>query len=112
MSTVSSQIDHLLNETRRFAPPAEFAAQAVATTELYEQAAEDLEGFWADRARELVHWHTPFTEVLDWPDPPFARWFADCRASRPSIWATTCARHTAHAATKRYASSPPSVSTR
>src|SRR5690606_5859789 len=77
MSTASSQIDHLLNETRRFAPPAEFAAQAVATAELYEQAAEDLEGFWAERARELVHWHTPFTEVLDWNNPPFAKWFAD-----------------------------------
>ncbi len=77
MSTASSQIDHLLNETRRFAPPAEFAAQAVATAELYEQAAEDLEGFWAERARELVHWHTPFTEVLDWTNPPFAKWFAD-----------------------------------
>ena len=77
MTTVGSQIDHLLNETRRFAPPEEFAAQAVATAELYERAEADLEGFWADQARELVHWHTPFTEVLDWSNPPFARWFAD-----------------------------------
>ncbi|MBN9153277.1 MAG: acetate--CoA ligase [Microbacterium sp.] len=74
---MSSQIDHLLNETRRFAPSPAFAAEAVGTAELYERAATDREGFWGDQARELLHWHTPFTEVLDWSNPPFARWFAD-----------------------------------
>lgn len=74
---MSSQIDHLLNETRRFAPSPAFAAEAVGTAELYESAAADREGFWGDQARELLHWHTPFTEVLDWSNPPFARWFAD-----------------------------------
>jgi acetyl-CoA synthetase len=73
---MSSQIDHLLNETRRFAPSAAFAENAVAGAELYERAREDREGFWAEQAREL-HWHTPFTEVLDWSTPPFAKWFAD-----------------------------------
>lgn len=73
---MSSQIDHLLNETRRFAPAASFAAQAVADRSLYERAAADREGFWADQAREL-HWHTPFTRVLDWSHPPFAEWFGD-----------------------------------
>jgi acetyl-CoA synthetase len=74
---MSSQIDHLLSETRRFAPPEQFAAEAVATAELYERAAADREGFWADQARELLHWHTPFTQALDWSNPPFATWFAD-----------------------------------
>lgn len=73
---MSSQIDHLLNETRRFAPSAEFSAQAVAQRDLYERAAADREGFWADQAREL-HWHKPFSQVLDWSTPPFAEWFAD-----------------------------------
>ncbi|MBN9202493.1 MAG: acetate--CoA ligase [Microbacterium sp. SCN 70-18] len=73
---MSTQIDHLLNETRRFSPPDGFAAQAVGSADLYARAAEDREGFWADQAREL-HWHTPFTEVLDWSTPPFARWFDD-----------------------------------
>ncbi|WP_431795204.1 acetate--CoA ligase [Microbacterium enclense] len=73
---MSSQIDHLLTETRRFAPSAEFAANAVADASLYERAASDREGFWADQAREL-HWHTPFTKTLDWSNPPFAEWFAD-----------------------------------
>lgn len=73
---MSSQIDHLLNETRRFAPSAAFADAAIGDRELYERAAADREGFWADQAREL-HWHTPFTKVLDWSNPPFAEWFAD-----------------------------------
>ncbi|MGQ2915431.1 acetate--CoA ligase [Microbacterium aurantiacum] len=73
---MSTQIDHLLNETRRFSPPDGFAAQAVGSADLYARAAEDREGFWADQARGL-HWHTPFTEVLDWSTPPFARWFGD-----------------------------------
>ncbi|AXA95105.1 acetate--CoA ligase [Microbacterium sp. PM5] len=73
---MSSQIDHLLNETRRFAPSPEFAADAVATAGLYTQADADRDGFWAEQARSL-HWHTPFTQVLDWTNPPFAQWFAD-----------------------------------
>lgn len=73
---MSSQIDHLLNEDRRFAPSEDFAANAVATAELYERAASDREGFWAEQAREL-HWHTPFTQTLDWSNPPFAKWFGD-----------------------------------
>ena len=73
---MSSQIDHLLNEDRRFAPPAAFTANAVATADLYTAAAADREAFWAEQARAL-HWHTPFTQVLDWTNPPFAQWFAD-----------------------------------
>ncbi|WP_245568554.1 acetate--CoA ligase [Nocardia concava] len=45
------------------------------TTET-DRAASDREGFWADQARRL-HWHRPFTRVLDWQDAPFAEWFAD-----------------------------------
>jgi acetyl-CoA synthetase len=74
---MSSQIDHLLNETRQFAPSAEFAAQAVAKPDVYDRARADREGFWGEQARELLHWHKPFTEVLDWSAPPFAKWFAD-----------------------------------
>ncbi|MBW1640092.1 acetate--CoA ligase [Microbacterium resistens] len=73
----SSQIDHLLNEDRRFPPSPEFAAQSIAKPELYDRAAADREGFWAEQSRELLHWHTPFTQVLDWSTPPFAKWFAD-----------------------------------
>ncbi|HEX5857007.1 MAG TPA: acetate--CoA ligase [Microbacterium sp.] len=74
---MSSQIDHLLNETRRFAPPEQFAAGAVATADLYARAAESSEDFWAEQARALLHWHTPFERTLDWSNPPFAKWFDD-----------------------------------
>ena len=67
---------NLLHEDRSFPPPPEFAAQANAGAGLYAEAASDRLGFWADQARQLV-WDTPFTEVLDWSNPPFARWFAD-----------------------------------
>ena len=74
---MSTHIDHLLNETRRFAPSAKFAANAVATSELFEQASADRLEFWADQARTLLHWDKPFTQTLDWSNPPFAKWFAD-----------------------------------
>jgi acetyl-CoA synthetase len=74
---MSVQIDHLLHESRRFPPSPEFAAESVATEALYEQAAADRLGFWADQSRELLHWHKPFTRTLDWTNPPFAKWFDD-----------------------------------
>jgi len=75
MSTNS--IDSLLHETRRFPPTPEFAANSVAGAGLYEAAKADRVGFWADQARELLHWHKPFTSILDWSNAPFAQWFAD-----------------------------------
>lgn len=74
MSTHS--IDSLQHETRVFLPSAEFSATAVADASLYERAAEDRLEFWAEQAREL-HWHKPFTKILDWSNPPFATWFED-----------------------------------
>ncbi|SMQ59940.1 acetate--CoA ligase [Agreia sp. VKM Ac-1783] len=74
---MSNRIDNLLHEARRFPPTEEFAANAVAGPELYEAAQNDRLRFWADRARELLHWHTPFTRTLDWTNPPFAKWFDD-----------------------------------
>jgi acetyl-CoA synthetase len=73
----SPQGGNLLHEKRRFPPTAEFQAAAIAKPELYAAAAKDRLGFWADQARGLLHWHTPFTQTLDWSNPPFARWFAD-----------------------------------
>ncbi len=72
-----TSIDSLQHEERHFPPPPEFTAAAVAGPELYESAAADRLVFWADQSRELLHWHKPFTQILDWSDAPFARWFAD-----------------------------------
>ncbi|TFD71731.1 acetate--CoA ligase [Cryobacterium sp. Hb1] len=71
------KIDTLLHESRRFAPTAEFAAQTTATQDLYAVSQKDPATFWADQARNLLHWHKPFTKILDWTNPPFAKWFED-----------------------------------
>ncbi|MFD1213508.1 acetate--CoA ligase [Arthrobacter sp. GCM10027362] len=73
----SDALENLLHENRRFAPDPEFAANAVAQPGIYEEAAADRPGFWARQARELLSWDKDFSEVLDWSNPPFARWFAD-----------------------------------
>jgi acetyl-CoA synthetase len=57
-----------------YPPPAEFAANANATVDLYQQAEQDRLAFWGAQADRLA-WETPFTEVLDWSDAPFAKWF-------------------------------------
>ena len=71
-----SDIENLLHESRRFPPNEAFASQAVAKRDLYDQAAKDRLGFWAEQARAL-HWHKPFTKTLDYSNPPFAKWFED-----------------------------------
>ncbi|MGV3247206.1 acetate--CoA ligase [Rothia sp. 11254D007CT] len=60
-----------------FAPSAEFSAQANAQPGIYEEAKEKGTEFWAEQARNLLTWYKPFTETLDWSNPPFAKWFAD-----------------------------------
>ena len=52
-------------------------ANAIGTQALYDEAQADRLGFWAKQSRELLHWHRPFTQVLDWSNPPFATWFDD-----------------------------------
>ncbi len=75
---MSSAIESVLQETRVFPPPAEFAERAriksMAEYEaLYRRADEDPDGFWDDVASQL-EWATPWTKVLDW-QPPDAKWF-------------------------------------
>jgi acetyl-CoA synthetase len=76
MAPNQSDIENLLHESRSFPPTPEFASQAVAKKDLYDQASKDRLGFWADQARKL-HWHKPFTKTLDYSNPPFAKWFED-----------------------------------
>ncbi len=40
----------------------------------HRRSLDDREGVWGEEAR-LLHWHKPFTRVLDYARPPFARWF-------------------------------------
>ncbi|MFM2058619.1 MAG: acetate--CoA ligase [Pseudomonadota bacterium] len=57
------------------------ATAAVSGMEAYQalcaKAEADYEGYWADLARELITWKTPFTKVLDESNAPFFKWFED-----------------------------------
>ncbi len=69
-----SDIDVLLQENRKFPPSDAFArASHVNSTEMYERAARDYEGFWAEQAGSL-DWFTRWHTVLDW-QAPRAKWF-------------------------------------
>jgi acetyl-CoA synthetase len=74
----SGQIDTVMQESRLFPPPADFARRAripslAAYEKLWREAADDLEGFWGPAAAEL-HWFRPWQRVLAWNEP-FAEWF-------------------------------------
>jgi len=71
---MSETLENLLQETRRFAPPSELAANANVTADAYGEAAADRLEFWAKQARRLS-WARPWDQVLDWTNPPFAKWF-------------------------------------
>ena len=71
-------LSNLSREERRFEPPAELAENANLTEEAYERAAADPEAFWAEQA-ERLDWDQKWDRVLDWDDPPFAKWFVGGR---------------------------------
>jgi acetyl-CoA synthetase len=65
---------NLLHENRRFAPSEAFAAQANVTADAYAEASADRLAFWDKQAKRLS-WNEPWTQTLDWSNPPFAKWF-------------------------------------
>jgi len=71
---MSETLENLSSETRQFPPPEALAAAANVKAEAYEQAATDRLGFWEQQARRLS-WAKEWDQVLDWSNPPFAKWF-------------------------------------
>ena len=74
----SSAIESILNESRVFAPPADFASTAEISSfeeyeKLYARADADPESFWAEQA-DALHWFKRWEKVLEWNEP-FAKWF-------------------------------------
>ncbi len=66
-----TEIDALLHENRKFAPPAGFRRSAlVSDTRLYDQTSE---AFWAAQAGEL-EWFEKWKTVCEW-QPPHSKWF-------------------------------------
>ena len=48
--------------------------------QFHRRSIDDPDGFWRDEAK-LVDWQTPFTQVLDYSRPPFAKWFVGGRTN-------------------------------
>jgi len=42
--------------------------------DFHRRSVEDRDAFWAEQAK-LVDWHTPPTQICDYSNPPFAKWF-------------------------------------
>ena len=94
----SAGIESVLQEERRFAPPADVQQQAriggmAAYRALAEEAQRDPEAFWGRLARQELHWFEPFQEVLDWSAAPTARWFD---GGRTNVSFNCLDRHLAH----------------
>jgi acetyl-CoA synthetase len=67
-------VSALLDERRTFPPSEEFKQRANCNDpEVYDRAAKDPEGFWAEQAKNL-DWFTPWQRVLEW-NAPWAKWF-------------------------------------
>jgi acetyl-CoA synthetase len=64
-----------LQEVEKFPPPEDFKRHALWNDPaVYEEASKDPEAWWAKQA-EALHWFEKWDQVLDWSNPPFAKWF-------------------------------------
>ncbi|NNF54922.1 MAG: acetate--CoA ligase [Acidimicrobiales bacterium] len=89
----SDAIEQLMEELRTFEASEKFKAEAlVRDRSMYEAAAADRLAFWAEQASGL-DWVEPWSEVLDWSDAPFARWFVD---GKLNVSANCLDRHVAN----------------
>jgi acetyl-CoA synthetase len=66
-------LSNLLQENRRFAPPADLAAAANVTSAAYAEASADPLAFWESAADRLT-WTKRWETTLEW-NAPFAKWF-------------------------------------
>ena len=64
-----------MDQKQIFPPPKQFSEKASIKSlaeyqEMYREAMEAPENFWAAQAKELT-WRQPWSKVLDWTNPPF-----------------------------------------
>ncbi len=76
---MSNAIESVLHEDRKFAPPAEFVAQANISSEeqyqqMWQQAKDHPEEFWGDLAQKELDWFQPFEKTMD-GQMPETKWF-------------------------------------
>nr|MDQ6928938.1 acetyl-coenzyme A synthetase [Actinomycetota bacterium] len=68
-------IEDLYLEERSYPPPDDFKKRALVTgAELYDEADQDYQGFWAREADDLLDWAEDWHTILEW-NLPFAKWF-------------------------------------
>ncbi len=77
--TQPGNIENVLQEDRRFPPPAEFKPRVSFKTNAEYEAAwnrakDDPAGFWGELAKENLEWFEPFTSVMS-GDMPETKWF-------------------------------------
>ena len=73
-TSLESRLEELL-EQEKFPPPDDFREKALISDDsIYEEADKDYEGFWEKQA-EALDWEEKWDQVLDWSDPPNAKWF-------------------------------------
>ena len=72
-----SAMDAISTKSEMYQPSAEVIAQANVPNylELRQQAIADPIPFWDARAKELLDWYEPYTQVLDKSTAPFFKWY-------------------------------------
>lgn len=81
MSGSEDKITSLLSEVRLFEPPADGRDSAFVKSmdeyqAIYKRSMDDPEGYWAERAEELVTWDKKWDKVLEWDfTTPDIKWF-------------------------------------
>ncbi|MGC9154898.1 MAG: acetate--CoA ligase [Ferrimicrobium sp.] len=74
MADDGATIEALFSEGRKFEPPTHLRETAAINSPAIYREGEDYETYWANQA-ERVLWRRRWDRVLDWSNPPFARWF-------------------------------------
>ncbi len=78
----ADNIESLMHEQRRYEPPTEGRDNAHVKSideyqAIYKRSIEDPDGYWAERANELLTWFKPWDTVLEYDfDKPEIKWFA------------------------------------
>ena len=85
-SEPSARIETVLQEERVFKPSQSLGSKGtISGIDQYQKmvasAKADPDRFWGDAALKELHWFKPFQSVLNWSNPPFAKWFEGGRTN-------------------------------
>jgi acetyl-CoA synthetase len=75
-----------MSQIATYAPSPEFVRDALVQgmegyRDLYERAQQDPQAFWGDLAEREIDWFQKWDTVLDWSNPPFAKWFSGAKTN-------------------------------